>query len=138
MEPPNPEIVQMAPDKQRAIERATPAPAPPDEGSICEHNLYPCFLIFCIFSNTFSHLIYFCFIFLSGRFWRFKTMFTSLNCKNILRPFLAFLDDVYFIQLQKYFEAVFWVVRGYLSAECRNIDELYLQLSFGGLPKFNR
>ena len=30
------------------------------------------------------------------------------------------------------------VVRGYLSAERRNIDGLYLRLSFGGLPKFNR
>lgn len=30
------------------------------------------------------------------------------------------------------------VVRGYLSAERRNIDLLYLRLSFGGMPKFNR
>jgi hypothetical protein len=33
---------------------------------------------------------------------------------------------------------ILMVVRGYLSAERRNIDELYLWLSFGGLPKYNR
>jgi len=29
------------------------------------------------------------------------------------------------------------VVRGYLSAECRNIEGLYLRLLFDSLPKFN-
>jgi hypothetical protein len=63
-----------------------------------------------------------------GRFWRFQTMFTSFklrkyfeavfcvfrrcllhsNCKNILRRFLAFSDDVYFIQTAKIFLGRFW------------------------------
>ena len=63
-----------------------------------------------------------------GRFWRFQTMFTSFKlrkyfeavfgvfrrcllhsyCKNIPRPFLAFSDDVYFIQTKKIFWGRFW------------------------------
>ena len=63
-----------------------------------------------------------------GRFWRSQSMLTSLklqkyfeavfsvfrgcllhlNCKNILRPFLAFSDDVYFIQTAKIFWGRFW------------------------------
>jgi hypothetical protein len=57
----------------------------------------------------------------------FRRCLLHSNSKNILRPFLAFSDDVYFIQTAKIFEAVFGVFRRcLLHSNCENIFKPFL------------